>query len=250
MKEIRIKIDGKMNELRLPTSYGELSTAQYMAIMSDKPLAMWREFGLKPSLIGRMSAAQLIALQHAMNFFDEIDPECNKFLVPSIKLSCFTRLYAPNYMLAGCSLQQFMAIDSYYSYYLTTKKEEFLSQMMAAIYLRKSEGFVVDTEHSSLPPLDKRTLFFGRCSKELRMAVLLNWVMIKNWLSGLFPNMFPKSASGDGKGKAADWLALFDSFVGDNVPYMEHYQRMECMDAFRIINRKIAEQKKNTRGNG
>lgn len=71
--------------------------------------------------------------------------------------------------------------------------------------------------------------------------------MIKNWLAKMFPNMFPKSASGEGNGKAADWLALFDSFVGDNIPYMEHYQRMECMDAFRIINRKIAEQKKNSK---
>lgn len=158
MKEIRIKVNGAVNELRLPTEYGELTAKQFLAIMSDKPLAMWREFGLKPSLISRMSAAQLIALQHAMDFFDEIDPECNKFLVPSIKLSCFTRLYAPDCMLAGCSLQQFMAIDSYYSYYVTTKKEEFLSQMMAAIYLKRGEGFVIDNEHSSLIPMDKRTL--------------------------------------------------------------------------------------------
>ena len=48
--------------------------------------------------------------------------------------------------------------------------------------------------------------------------------------------------SSDGKPKASDWLGLFDSFVGDNIPFMKDYQRMACMDAFRIIDAKVKSQ--------
>lgn len=53
--------------------------------------------------------------------------------------------------------------------------------------------------------------------------------------------MFPHGSS-DGKPKASDWLGLFDSFVGDNIPFMKDYQRMACMDAFRIIDAKVKSQ--------
>lgn len=47
-----------------------------------------------------------------------------------------------------------------------------------------------------------------------------------------------------GKPKAVDWLEIFDGFVGDHVPDMAAYQRMEVMDAFRIINKRIKDSMK------
>ena len=35
------------------------------------------------------------------------------------------------------------------------------------------------------------------------------------------------------------WLDIFDAFVGEQIPDTEFYKNMPCMDAFRIINRRM-----------
>ena len=80
--------------------------------------------------------------------------------------------------------------------------------------------------------------------------VFMNWMLIKQWLGNSYPHLFPKSdVEKDAKGetikpKPVTWLPVFDSFVGDNVADMDAYKKMDCMDAFRLLNTRIKNTKK------
>lgn len=78
----------------------------------------------------------------------------------------------------------------------------------------------------------------------------MNWVLVKEWLSSAYPALFPDNKTstnsrGDKiRNKPVDWLALFDAFVGDNIADMDAYKDLPALDAFRIMNRRIADSKK------
>lgn len=250
MTNIRLADGGKVWRMCLPSSFNELSAAQFEAVVgATDDLAgqtdLWRSLGVPPSLLKELPVWVSVELAGKLAFLTDPNPTIDHFIMNVVPGPYFfnQKLYAPNPRLEYVSLQQFMTIDSFFSYYASTKDEKFLNQMMAAIFLREGEGFVRDGLHHKLVPLEQRAKFFAKSSKVLKDATLLNWVMIKNWLSTVYKNLFPRGEENTG-GKPAEWLTLFDNFVGDNIPYMESYQRMECMDAFRIIDRKIEEQKK------
>ena len=85
---------------------------------------------------------------------------------------------------------------------------------------------------------------------DLKYAILINWVLVKSWLSQTYRHLFPTAqaeANKEGdkiKVKPVDWLTLFDQFVGDNIADTDAYKALACLDAFRIINRKIKEAKR------
>lgn len=244
---------GKVWEMTLPTCFDELSAAQFEAVVgASQDLAgqqqLWKAMGVSPSLLEVLPVWVQTQVCHILDFLSDQDAAIDHFIIESVPgPDRFCRLVAPSPQLDGVSLQQFMTIDSFFSFYLSTKNEEFLGKMLASVYLKKGEGFVRDDDHPKLVPIEKRAAFF-QDNKTLKDCTLLNWLMIRNWLSSVFKNLFQRSAveepSSEG-GQGTDWLGLFDSFVGDNIPFMEAYQKMECMDAFRIIDRKIKEQRKN-----
>ena len=66
-------------------------------------------------------------------------------------------------------------------------------------------------------------------------------MMLKKWLSTAYPYMF---SSNEDKGTTnpksqQKWLDIFDAFVGEQIPETDYYKKMPCMDAFRIINRRL-----------
>lgn len=241
--------------LHVPESYGELDGACFVAWVEWvlKPSAEGQErflsafWGVGRSLLLRMDGFQRYKLAELAGFLSDMDAGTDRFIIPSFPGSGMfefsPRLYAPGDRLGGVCLQQFMTADTYYSYYVVTRREEFLDLLVAALYLLPGECYMPRGGRGKPLDLQGRSAYVATLPYASRYAVFVNWSLVKSWLGHLFPSMFPRGEA-DGKPKPADWLSLFDAFVGEHVAEMGAYQSMACMDAFRIIDRKIKEGRK------
>lgn len=251
MKQVSIVYPAifRINSLKVavPEKWEELSPAQYLAVtryfLGDMAeLDFFRSLIPIPKrILLKMDDFHVHKLADLLDFLNaESDLRLDHFILPLIKCHRET-LYAPSKRLSDVSLQQFMSIDTYYGYYAITQKEQFLVQMVAAAYLPKGQSFigehVVDMPANILQVTHLPTYYL--------YAVFQNWTFIKSWLGKVYPYLFPPGHSTDQddkrKPQPPDWLTLFDTFVGEHVADMPAYQAMPCMDAFRIINRKIKE---------
>ena len=182
-------------------------------------------------------------------YISALSEPLSRFIMPRIKIRKGLQVknyLAPSDMLAGMSLQQFMSVDNFFQFYTSTQREEFLLKFVACLYLRPHRAFSgkhlvdIEGEAEALRALPQFTL----------LAIYVNWILVKNWLSRTFRYLFSSgggSTRAEGSPKGTDWLEIFDAFVGDHVADMEAYQKMNCMDAFRIMNGKIKSNKQRER---
>ena len=248
MRELRFMADGKEHAFQVPVRYGEMNEHQFRAaILKMMNFAergtFWESFaGIPPKFSGRLPEWMHLEMDRMVEFIPKLDESLDYFIIPRLPLVGTMRrgnFHAPKAMLADMSLQQFMAADNFFSFYTVTQRETFIDRMVASLYLMPHETFVIEDKKDRLVPLEKRELYVhSHVPVEVRFGIFVNWIFVKNWLTSLYPHLFQRGKS-DGKPKASDWLPLFDSFVGDNIPFIKEYQRMQCMDAFRIIDGKI-----------
>lgn len=249
MKEVRIKLEKKHLHYSLPTSYEEMTEKQFIGAISLSAgqithSGFYSLFGIKVRDFFHLPYWAKVEIDKCFEWMSDLSQSCNKILLS--KFSCgMSVLHTVGERLAGMSFQQFMTVDSYFSYFGVTRDKQHLYNMVASLYLEKGTGFALDDGHKHLVDVQKSAKRLQKLlpNHAIFNAIYMNWVLIKNWLTAEFKYLFPRGES-DGKPQPANWLELFDSFVGDNIPHMESYQRMECMDAFRIINTKIREQQK------
>lgn len=257
MREVEFKYKkwGTMRSIKrtLPTNYAEMTPAQFLATVRlskgwiDEREFFLQFFGLTDKLLARMDAFQLYSLTETLGFLKQIKAACTSFYCPVLP----GELMAPSDKLQYMCFQQFMTVDTYFSWYLVTEKEQYLDAFIAALYLKIGESYFKDkSEGIAAIDLDSRIPEVHQIPMDLKYSILVNWVLIKSWLSSAYPFLFPEgeassNSKGDKvKGKPVDWLGLFDAWVGDNVASMEAYRRLSCMDAIRMLNRKIKEANK------
>ena len=256
MRELRFNAEGKEHAFQVPERYDEMNEHQFRAaILKMMNFAergtFWESFaGIPPRFSGGLPEWMHLEMNKMVEFIPRLDESLDYFIMPRLPLTRMwprRSLYAPKKMLAGMSLQQFMAADNYFGFYAVTQRESFIDLLVASIYLAPNETFVIEDKKDKLVPLEERELYIhNHVPVEARFGVFVNWIFVKNWLTSIYPNLFQRGKS-DGKPKASDWLPLFDSFVGDNIPFIREYQRMPCMDAFRIIDGKIRLQNERKR---
>lgn len=235
----------------LPTNYAEMTPAQFLATVRltkgwiDERQFFLQFYGLKNSQLARLDAFQIYMLTDSLGFLKNLRSSCRTFFFKSLP----GKLLAPADDLRNVSFQQFMTVDTFFSWYLSTEKEKYLNQFIAALYLKKGESY---HPFKNEKPLDlaANNLLAQKIPDDLKYAVMLNWVLIKTWLSDTYKYLFPQgepaaNTKGDKiKSKPVEWLAIFDAFVGDNIPQMDAYKALPCMDAFRLLNRRIKEAQK------
>lgn len=244
MKTIKL-VDGKKSKFFLmPSSFEDMSEDHFMSYVAltegnISEESFWEKWGINAYWQEKLPVESAFKLKEIVEFLSELDKaKCSKIFVSKMK-----SLHATRPRLADVSLQQFMAIDSYFSYYNCTIKEEFLDKMLACVYLKKKEGFVINSTHKQLVNIEVRERLFSEVPFLDKKALYINWILIKNWLASEFRYLFPRGeASENAKPQPVDWLKIFYSFVGDNIPHMEYYQAMPCMVAFEILNNKIQQQ--------
>ncbi len=248
MKRVEFKYKGfspvlRSTVVRMPERWNELSERQFRAVADQMFAKLSVErfycifFGIRMDILYRMDGFQVFKLSEAIQFVSDTTLPCNVWLLGRLGV-----LRAPAANLSGVTLQQWMTADSFFSRYISTGREEFLNNAIAAVYLKKGYHF----SGKKIVNLQKEAEYISRFDLVLRKAIALNFVLVRNWLSVSYPHLFPvvvKSAPGS-KGKGTDWLEIFDRLVGDNLPQIDEYKKMSVTDAFRIMNRRIKEAKK------
>ena len=229
----------------IPTTYEEMTPSQFLAtVRLTKEWITEREFflqffGLTDDLLAKLDTFMLYRLTETLGFLKQIKGACTGFYCQELN----GKLLAPQEKLRGMTFQQFMTVDTFFSWFLVTEKEQYLDRFIASLYLKSDEAFT-DLD------LDERLPAVKQIHMDLKYSIVVNWVLIKSWLSSAYPFLFPEgeamaNSQGDKvKSKPVDWLAIFDAWVGDNVPSIEAYRMLPCMDAIRLLNRKIKEAKK------
>ena len=251
MRELRVTIDGKPHVYHVPERYAEMNEGQFLTAvlhvmrMTDRG-AFWERFaGMRQAFSSRLPEWVWMEMDGMVEYIPRLNEGIDKFLIPSLPIRgrlFLDELHAPRPMLDGMSFQKFMTADNFFSYYCVTQREQFIDRLVASLYLREHETFIIESNKEVLVPMEKREAYIHHhYSEATRFAIFVNWILIKNWLSQTFRHLFPRGSS-DGKPHASDWLQLFDSFVGDNIPFIVEYQKMPCMDALRIIDGKIKTQ--------
>lgn len=251
MRELKLVSDDRAYTYQVPERYAEMNERQFRAAMMrlmrlTERETFWENFvGIPRRFCGSLPEWIHLEMTELVEFIPRMNEKLNVFIIERLPLHgkfLHKWLYAPQPMLGNVSLQQFMSADNFFSYYTVTQRESYIDLLCASLYLRDNETFVLTDKHDRLVPLDQREAFIHKhVPTEVRFGIFVNWIFVKNWLSDIFPHLFQRGTS-DGKPKASDWLPVFDSFVGDNIPFIQEYQRLPCMDAFRIIDGKIARQ--------
>lgn len=251
--EFRYKRLGRSRSIRrsIPSKYAELTPVQFLAAIRlskgwiDERNFFLQFFSLSPKQLEKLDTFQLYRLSELMGFLKEIRSAYTGFFIQQLS----GNLLAPADKLRGMTFQQFMTVDTFFSWYVVTEKEEYLNRFVAALYLKEKESYLPEAGKTELD-LDRRSAAVAGLPFDLRYAIMVNWVLVRSWLSRSYVYLFPegepqKNSNGDKvKGKPVDWLAVFDAFVGDNVASMDAYKALPCMDAFRLLNRRIKESRK------
>ena len=149
---------------------------------------------------------------------------------------------APAPHLKGMTWQQFITADTFSNWYRYTKRKAYLHHFIASLYIERGKSFA-ETDIDNVADDVERGLDIDTME-----AVLVNWALIRRWLAGSYTSLFPRALSDgkvtDRKEKPASWLEIFDALVQDDLTRLESYKTLEAMDVIRILNRRIADQKK------
>ncbi len=233
-------------QFRLITSLRRLSEAEY-------PAGFLASFlGIPRRAACRLNGMQLYALGRRLDFLSDLSAPCPSWLIPS--LGGRGVLEAPGKFLAGVTLHQWMSADTMFNRYVAVSstsptspgsptRRELLSRFAAYIYLPRGIAFpqLTPERYEQSVALIERL-----CGREsyLPEALALNMVLVRNWLAGSYPHLFPTRSTSPAsrtRYKRTEWLELFDHLVGDNLPQIDAYRTMAATDAFRIMNRRIKE---------
>jgi hypothetical protein len=249
--------------VNVPERWNELTAAQFIAavrlwmgeITDDSFISAI--FSLSRSTVRMLTDYQRFTLIHLVDFLNNTKSPHNSFFISSLSQYGCGPFLSPGPRLKGCTLQQFMTADTFFQQFaLNQDQPKLLDMFVASLYMTKNQRYV-DIEiglNKSLRLLDLDENISLQChlDHDTKYAIFLNFLLIKSWLSKAYPFLFPTADDDDDysnrpKPAPVNWLEIFDSFVGDNVPDMKKYQAMPATDAFRIMNRRIKEAKKNAK---
>lgn len=239
----------KRRKVMIPESYSELSPAQFVAVVAaslgwiNDIQLITRYFDLSEKDTLSLDPWQAYTLRETMEFLKKTQP-LFAFIIPQLQAKVDGRelwLEPPGPKLAGMTLQQFMSVDTFCAWYLYSEKREYLYNFIVSLYTDPEIEFgKLETEKYKAAILAHQDN-----TEEIFQAILVNWILIKRWLSDAYPKLFPHSApEGKKKTRPSSWLPVFDALVDEDLTRVESYQRLNAIDVIRIINRKIENRKK------
>lgn len=227
---------------------GEVSEADFLRTVC----------GFTKAVMRRMDEYQRFALTREMMWVRNVRRPHNAFIIDRLP---GTDLFAPGVKLKGCTLQQFMTFDSFFSLYISLQAEkanatDALDSFIATVYRREGEYFSIreaqiavgNTDGVRLVVMEDHLKDVSPLPQAVKEAVTVNYILIRSWLSKAYPHLFPAGEDEETSNtpktpRPVDWLKVFDAFVGDHIGDMEKYKAMQVTDAFRIMNRRIREAK-------
>lgn len=227
----------------VPENWEEVTPSQFIAITSmmkenDDVCFISSLTGIKKRIIQRLSGFHIYNIFSGFTWLREPKPR-NHFIISEIHLKGNV-IYSPQPKLKGITFLQFIFADSYFSDYAQAESEDDLNRLVACLYLPKDVPFSekqIDEMAGILPSTDL-------C---LRRAVFYNFLMVRNWLSDVYPLVFSHQEN-DSKtsGKSASrisqsnsWIKIFEQVVGDDIANADKYGNLPLHSALRYISNRI-----------
>ena len=257
MKKVRIEyqhlgIFFKELDIEVPERWEDLNERQfcvcseiYINPLSDAEFIS-RFFGIKKNVVEKISKFGQYKLTEMTTFVMKPTGRTNFFFVAEIP---GTKLLSPLPKLQRVSIEHFALFDTYFFDYANNPTDENLCTFVAALYLKKGER-ITDIDFA------ERVNFIARKVDKMTLyATFLNYVFLRDWLSKAYPFVFSKSDPEDekitgrktkpAKSVRPDWNMMIDSIVGDDILNYDQYKEMACTLAFKTINKRIKEYKRN-----
>jgi len=241
-----------------PQNWGEVSAKQLIAVacvyknrISD--LAFLQSMsGLPMRVLKRTDDYERFKLMEQLEFISERKPY-HEFIINELR-NPFSRfrfpvsgllLHAPSPKLKGITFGQFIFADTYFSNYLKSDDENDLNKFIAAIYLRKDEKFdekCIQQHHAAIGKLDRTT----------REAIVINYQLIREWLSLAYPLIFQRQREitgsepspeprSESKADISPWIKIFQNFVGDDILHDDQWASKPINTIFQYMTRKYKE---------
>ncbi len=230
--------------VNIPSTMSEASPEQFLALVSfsmgaiDEELFFKTFFYIDSKILSMLDPWQVYVIGQQLRDLWKLD-KVDHFFLDSMDLHG-QRLIAPAKQLKGMSFQQFMTIDQFFQWYLYTERASYEAAMVAAAYIPEGKDFF----HYDHAALTEDLLTNGNPC--IIKGVLMNWSMIRGWLSSAYPKLFPEAMSGTDdsvphkKQRPGSWLDIFDKLVGDDLTRIELYPKIPCMDVIRILNKRLS----------
>ncbi len=249
----------KRRTVTLPETYDELSPQQFRAIViySKGWITEIEFFSLFFEIpmdeMTELPPFVAYKLNQTLAFLRNLTP-VNKMLIDSVGAIIGKRhlkLMPPGPKLSGMTFQQFMTVDTFFAWYIYSSRTEYLYNFITTLYTDPGIPFdAINTDIYRQAILDEPDN-----TRELMECIVVNWMLIKQWLSKAYPRLFPPmdkqpDSGGSQSGKKprpSSWLPVFDALVDEDFTRINSYQALPAIDVLRIINRKIDNQKKSSR---
>lgn len=231
-----------------PSTFGELKPEQLIAIVrllnqtiSDTEFLKFMT-GIRKSTINKLDEYQRYQLMILFEPFTLVAPY-NEFIIPRFN-TWTTQYFSPKPKLAQMTFAQFIFAESYFVSYQTDKKPLDLYKFVASLYLPQSRAFSEDDISAS-------ELYFAKVKQEILEAVVINYVLIKEWLANAYPMVFQKEDEDNGDelekkslkkpSNNSGWLKIFESVVGDDLVNHDRYAILPLHNVLRWMSNKIIE---------
>jgi hypothetical protein len=166
-------------------------------------------------------------------------------------------LQAPGPRLEGMTFGHFMFVDTFYSDWVnmqakederfdSAQRDKELCKFVGSLYLPAGEKF--DTQKLSVYIENAEDL-----QEAERIAITLNYRLLKEWLTNLYPMVFerpeedteePKKRKLPAGKQTGGWLNIFESIVGDDLIHQEQYFELPAHTVLRFMSKKIKENAK------
>lgn len=232
----------------LPERWSEINARQLIAIArmfrnnGSETNYLSALLGISKRIVRKMGDFQKYQLHEYFTFLSDFKPH-SEFIISELSLSwpVPVNYLAPKPKLKGMSFGQFIYVDSYFNNYRHSKDPADLHKFMASLYLRENDVF-------SEQLLDCRYPNFKKLKPEITEAAVINWQLIREWLSAAYPLLFQRHSEMV-KTESTEqptydpntWIKVFQNFVGDDILHDDLWAAKPIHTIFQYMTRKHKE---------
>ena len=192
----------RTQQTNLPENWRELDAHQFVYAvklwLGEVGIAefLYHFLGIKKKVISLLSDYQMWVLMHEIDWIQNLHEPHNAFFIEQLP---GTSLMAPGDRLKGCTLQQFMTVDTFFSLYTISHEAAHLDSMVAALYKEELEVFSTaeriepnKQSKTSLVVLEDHIKQIMHLDNTVKYAAYLNFMLIKSCSPGRILSSFPK----------------------------------------------------------
>lgn len=228
-----------------PEKWEEVSARQLIAIARnikgeiDNLSFLHCMTGVNKRLLKKLSAFRLYKINELFNFIAD-RKEYNSFILNKITIEGL-HFYPPHPKLKKMSFGQFIFAETHFGNWQDKHEPAEAARFMAALYLPHDFKFTEDI-------IEENMHVFKKTDPVTFEAVTLNYLLIKQWLTQIYPLVFQHD---DGEAlkngvqkKQRDpmaWVKIFETLVGDDLINQDRWAEMPVHNIFRYMSHKIKE---------